>query len=452
MPRLNVWMNGELVGSWSTTRAGNSVLAYAEQWRASPYARPLSLSLPMAPGDLRGARVDAYFENLLPDSAEVRQRLSVRFRTRSTSAFDLLSAIGRDCVGAVQLLPPEATPAGFDRIDSEPMDDAAVERWLRAVPQDAPPPVEGENAVEEDLRFSLAGAQEKSALLKIGSRWHMPRGATPTTHILKLPLGLVGNLKADMRDSIENEWLCAQLLRELGLAVANSELVSFGDQKALAVERFDRRWMNVPDGAAARARFRPPPDAWIARLPQEDLCQATATPPRLKYEAEGGPGMQACLDLLGGSARAEHDRLQFVSLQLVFWLLAATDGHAKNFSIAHQAGGTYQLTPAYDVLSAWPIIGNGAHQVSPFRAKLAMALRGRNPHWKLREILPRHWQGLASQISAQAWDQLRALVERSDAALARVEAALPAEFPERVWRAVSRGVAAQRRTFLAARG
>jgi serine/threonine-protein kinase HipA len=216
----------------------------------------------------RGDAVTHYFENLLPDSADIRRRLRRRFHARSDEAFDLLTAVGRDCVGAVQLLPAGAEPEGWNRIEAEALKDRDVATLLATVTSDAPL---GQGD-EDDLRISIAGAQEKTALLRMGGKWYRPRGATPTTHILKLPLGLVGNMRADMPDSVDNEWLCARIMSGLGFATAPTEMATFGNTKALVVTRCDRRWQGVAAGAESKARFKPPAGGWIARLPQEDFC------------------------------------------------------------------------------------------------------------------------------------------------------------------------------------
>ena len=101
----------------------------------------------------------------------------------------------------------------------------------------------------------------------MGGKWYRPHGATPTTHILKLPLGLVGNMRADMSESVENEWLCGRILSALGFDVAPTAMATFGDSKALAVTRFDRRWQGIEPGAEEKTRFKPPRGAWIARWP-----------------------------------------------------------------------------------------------------------------------------------------------------------------------------------------
>ncbi len=272
--------------------------------------------------------------------------------------------------------------------------------------------------------------------MQINGEWLQPRAATPTSHILKLPLGLIGNMRADMSLSVENEWLCAQILAALGLPVAQTSMARFGAQKVLVVERFDRKWMDQ--------------HTWLARLPQEDFCQASGLPGSQKYENQGGPGMAQCLTLLGSAQNPAKDKQTFVLTQLAFWLLAATDGHAKNFSLFLHPGGSHTLTPLYDVLSAWPIIGQGGSAVSLHKAKLAMALRGQNTHYKLIEIQNRHWRALAEQSGAPtALAAMCAMVDNIDAALEQVASLLPAGFPEKLFLAIAQGMRGQRQRFFA---
>jgi serine/threonine-protein kinase HipA len=442
---LIVWMNGERVGEWGTLRTGTPVFRYEESWTSSPRSRALSLSLPItADREVRGVSVENYFDNLLPDNAAIRSRIRTRFKTRSVDAFDLLSAIGRDCAGAVQLLPPGEEPLGWNRIDATALTEEEVERTLRDVTLHAPLGPEE----QEESRISLTGAQEKTALLQMGGAWFRPRHATPTTHILKLPLGIIGNFRGDFSDSVENEWLCAQVLRELDLPVADAAIARFGERRALVVTRFDRRWVGTDATAVEKKRFKPEKGTWIARLPQEDLCQALGLPHTRRYEADGGPSMWDALALLGNSEHPASDQTSFVLAQLGFWLLAATDGHAKNFSLYQQAGGSYGLTPLYDVLSAWPIIGHGKNQLALEKAKLAMALRGRRAHYRLNEITARHWHELAGRTPVpELWARMQSFVESAPAALERVERRLPHAFPERVYSTIRDGVCAQLRRF-----
>ncbi len=426
---------------------GTPVFRYDSSWVQSPSARALSLSLPITVDrELRGEAVDHFFDNLLPDSSHIRRRIRTRFQTRSTHAFDLLSAVGRDCVGAVQLLPPDQTPEGWNRITAEPLTATGVEATLREVTLATPLGAEEQS----EFRISLAGAQEKTALLRMSGKWFRPTGATPTTHILKLPLGVVGNFQGDFSDSVENEWLCGQVLRELGLPVAESEIARFGEQRVLVVTRFDRRWSGITAKEVQRRSFKPTRRTWIARLPQEDLCQASGLPPTKRHEAEGGPSIQSSLRILAGSTNSDQDQTTFLLAQLSFWLLAATDGHGKNFSIFHQRGGSYALTPLYDVLSAWAVIGQGKNELPLERAKLAMAVRGRRPHYRIDEITGRHWRELAERFAvADLWTRMQALVAEAPEALARVEARLPQEFPGRIYARIRAGVLSQARRFAA---
>lgn len=427
--QLAAWMNGEAVGTWTLGANGQHAFTYRDDWLASPRARPLSLSMPLRPASVpyRGEVVEAFFDNLLPDSREIRQRIQSRFHAASTRAFDLLTEIGRDCVGAVQLLPDGQMPEGLDRIEGERLDEAGVAAILRATGTtsgDTP-------AGTADFRISLAGAQEKTALLWHEGAWHRPLGATPTTHIFKLPLGRVGNFQGDLGTSVENEWLCAQIVRACGLPVANCSIGTFEDQKTLVVERFDRRLSSDSTH-------------WL-RLPQEDACQALGVPPSLKYEADGGPGIPRIMDLLLGSQQAGEHRLAFFKTQLVFWLLCAPDGHAKNFSLAIEPQGRYRLTPLYDVISAYPVVGRGANQLAPARVKMAMAAISRNRHYEWGRILPRHWLSTARVCgidTAVAQTLIDEVVGSIPQVVDTVSGRLPPEFPGRVGETILQGLLA----------
>lgn len=377
------------------------------------------------PGKARysGADVHNYFENLLPDTQLIRSRLAQRFNADATDAFSLLRELGRDCVGALQIIPEDEPPPATDAITCVPASEARIATVLR----NAVAPAVGlmRNDHTADFRLSIAGAQEKTALLWHKKRWNIPTGTTPTTHIFKLPLGLVGNGQRqgqlDMRTSVENEWLCSKLMQAYGLPTANSEMGQFEDQKILSVERFDRRIITK--------------ERWIARLPQEDFCQATGTSYLKKYQADGGPGFDTILNLLRNSKRAQADRETFFKCQFVFWLLAAIDGHAKNFSIHVEAGGTYSLTPFYDVLSAYPVMGTKAGQLSPMKAKLAMGVRGeKNMHYKLGEIKLCHWLETAKRngLSDVAESIISKTINDTPAVIETVRAQLPDRFPTSV--------------------
>ena len=377
--------------------------------------------MPLRSEAYKDDRVSAFFDNLLPDSDQIRRRIQSRFGTASSGPFDLLREIGRDCVGAIQLLPEGQDPGDVRYINGVPIDEDEVEQLL----DDA---VSLGRHDEEDFRISIAGAQEKTALLKYQGQWLKPHGATPTTHIFKLPIGQAGQTGIDMTTSVENEWLCTQIIRSYGIPVANCEMMQFGSRKALVVERFDRKFSQ--DGS------------WIMRLPQEDFCQATGTPPSKKYENDGGPGISRIMTILLGSQNPEADREDFFRTQIAFWLLCGIDGHAKNFSLFIEAGGSYRMTPRYDVLSAYPVLGHGPKKLSPNKVRMAMAVFGKNRHYRWEEISPRHFiqTGTHCGLGESSASIVRGMAEATPKVIHDVMASLPPNFPESVGETILDGL------------
>jgi serine/threonine-protein kinase HipA len=428
---LLVWMNGERVGKWIAAPNEAQEFSYDAEWITARNARPISLSMPLGPEGTtyKGPVVERFFENLLPDNKEIRERIRQRFNTKSGRAFDLLAEIGRDCVGAIQLTTEDEAPPDVRKIDGDLIDETDIERLLDRT-LGGPTLGRNDDDVDWDFRISLAGAQEKTALLRIDEQWLRPKGATPTTHILKLPIG-EGPQGIDLTMSVEIEWLCAQILRAYGVDTAHCWMDRFGDYKVLVVERFDRR-------LSADGR-------WIARIPQEDLCQATGTDRESKYQADGGPGIKTVMDLLLGSGQAGQDRREFFRTQILFWMLCAIDGHAKNFSVFLEPQGRFRLTPRYDVLSAFPVLGKKAGQLSPHKVKMAMAVQGeKNRHYHWDSIFRRHWQSTARHCGmATQFDPLiNEIVENTPRVIAEIEAGLPDNFPASVAAPVLKGLSA----------
>lgn len=435
---LIVWANGQKVGEWAV-REGEHRFQYTEAWAASPAARGLSLSLPLLPDNAmqRGPVVANYFDNLLTDNDAIRRRLQGRFGTVSTEAFHLLAAVGAECAGAVQLLPRETPPVGIGRIDAMALDDAGVARAIDASLATArmtrqPPDAANDAGNPGDTASlqCLAGAQEKTALLQRNGRWFQPLNSTPTTHILKLPLGHFGGMPSDLSEAVENEWLCSRVMTAFGLPTAPCEIASFGEHKVLVVQRFDRT-LQQPGTETE----------WIARLPQEDFCQALGLPGAKKYERDGGPGMRDMLRVLDGSSSALADKTVFVKAQMVLWLLGAINAHAKSFSIFLEPGNGYRLAPFHGALSAWPVMGDGPGQLAPHKARLAIALRSKSAHWTLADLLPLHWDGVARQAGlGDARALCDELVAQLPGVLKSVESQLPAAFPEHLARSVFDGM------------
>lgn len=430
--KLNIWMNGEHVGYWSK-KAGVEELQYASSWIDSEQGRGLSLSLPFTPGNqkLRGDNVKYYFDNLLPDSSNIRERLAQKFNSKSASAFDLLVELGRDCVGAIQLLPVDEEPNNIKTIEYRVLTESDVANILRNIVSVNPL---GAQESHGDLRISLAGAQEKTALLWHNKKWCEPLKTTPSTHIFKLPLGLVGNLQVNMHESVENEWLCSKIVAEFGIPVAHCNIGLFEDQKVLIVERFDRRYSADKN--------------WIVRLPQEDMCQAKGISPLRKYQSDGGLGISDCMSILDRAVNPVNDKHTFFKSQIVFWLLCATDGHSKNFSIRHLSKDSYELTPLYDILSLHPIIGNKRHQIALQKTKMAMAIRGSKNYYHIYQIQLRHFikQAVDTGISEQeVIEMISEIMQSVEAVIDKVIQQLDENFPKQLSEKIFQGMMNQSR-------
>jgi serine/threonine-protein kinase HipA len=401
---LDVYVGSSKVGQYSRAPNGATAFRYDPDWLASDRAFPISLSMPLTDRIWSGERVASYFDGLLPDDHRVREKIAAREHAASAGIFDLLAAIGRDCVGALRFIPAGQDPGDPTKMEYRPISDDEIAGRLASL---AINPL-GIQA-EDDFRLSIAGVQEKTAFLWIDNQWQLPIGSTPTSHIFK-PAIKEGVKGADFSDTPWNEWLCLTLCRTLGLETANAEVHRFDDKPVIVLERFDRLWR----------------EGVLYRLPQEDICQALEIPPARKYQSDGGPGITDVLELLNGALAPHQDRLIFIKAQIVFWLLAAIDGHAKNFSLFITPGG-YRLTPLYDVMSAAPY-----PQLPAQKIKLAMAVGEKN-HYRLQQIQLRHFYqtgqkaGLSREVMEDLFSNLAAQMEKAinDAANSAAAAGMP---------------------------
>ena len=427
---LRVLLNNRLVGHLTKAPGGAISFAYDQAWLDWAYALPISLSLPLREAPYRGAPVAAVFENLLPDSDALRRRVAEKVGAAGADAYSLLAAIGADCVGALQFVATDNDNHEHDdqhyhrgddpnMIVGTPVDDHAIEALLHGLAQ-APLGL----SRDDPFRISVAGAQEKTALLWHEGRWLKPHGTTPTTHIFKTQIGQLPN-GVNLSDSVENEYYCLKLAEAFGLPVNQATMQCFGRTRALVIERFDRRW--TPTGR-------------LLRLPQEDCCQALSVAPTRKYQSDGGPGMVDVLTLLKGSDEPATDQQTVFKAQILFWLIGATDGHAKNFSVFLSPGGSYRLTPLYDVLTAQPSLDS--RQIERKQMKLAMSVGARR-HYRIEETVGRHFiqtgqeAGLPKTLVKMAIEEM---ADNAASALEKTAQALPDDFPASIHESVSRGV------------
>jgi len=421
---LRVLLNNRFVGQLNKTASGAIDFQYDPSWLSWEHALPLSLSLPLREDTFRGNPVIAVFENLLPDAEMLRRRVAEKVGAGGTDAYSLLGAIGRDCVGALQFIKADEDSPATDvsEISGKRINDRAIEKLLQGLTQ-SPLGL----SRDDDFRISIAGAQEKTALLRHKGRWLKPHGSTPTTHIFKKQIGQLPN-GLDLSNSVENEFYCLKLAAAFGLPIAQADMQTFGGTKALVIERFDRFLTK---------------DKRLLRLPQEDCCQSLSVPPTRKYQSDGGPGMIQILDLLKGSDTPAEDQKTVLKAQIFFWLIGATDGHAKNFSIFLGPGGSYHLAPLYDVLTAEPSFH--ARQIQRKQMKLAMSVGNRN-HYQISEIMGRHFMqtgeaaGLPKSLIREAMEEM---ADIGPTALKSIESQLPRGFPKVIHMAVRKGLLAR---------
>lgn len=418
---VEVRHEGRRVGT-ITRDAGRLAFAYDDTWRSDPHATPLSLSMPLAARHHRHDAVDAYLWGLLPDNDAVLARWGRDFGVSTSHPLDLVTHVGDDLPGAMQIVRPaddestRAEPTNERASDVDRLDEADVARLLAAVRADHTAWLGG----TAGGRWSLAGAQPKIALLEDDhGRWGRPRGRTATNRILKPAI-------AGLDDHDLNEHLCLRAGALLGLRTVRTRIETFLDERAIVIERYDR--VATDDGA------------W-RRVHQEDLCQALAVHPARKYQHDGGPGPAAIVACLRG-AISDPDRLAadvdaFVDAVVFSWLIAGPDAHAKNYALL-LAGPNVRLAPLYDIASAAPY-----PDVHLPKLKLAMKI-GRS--YRLYSIGASAWARFADEIDVDAdrvlarAQELASAVVDSFATAARDEqvVALGSDLPARLIDAVAR--------------
>lgn len=411
-------LNGHLVGELKREAPKRLSFTYAQSWLDFANTLPVSLSMPLQQPPHSSAKVWNYFDNLLPDNAAIRQTIARSVGATDQDPYHLLKAIGADCVGALQVL-EDYESYNQPAQTSIPLSDSDIEKLLSSL-STSPLGLES----DDSFRISLAGFQEKTALAWINNQWHKPIGLTPTTHIFKPPSKVnIGN--TSLYHSVENEFLCLKICAAFGLPSALATIESFGSIKALCVKRFDR--LNTKDGR-------------IIRLPQEDLCQAFGLSSSLKYEVDGGPSIKAIIQLLKASENSEQDCVNFLKSQILFWAMAAIDGHAKNFSIFLKPNNSFTLAPLYDVISVQPYIDS--HHLLKKKAKMAMAI-GLNRHYVVDEIFPRHFfqtaklSGISHILLRSIMDEI---VDTYQKNLDAVISNLPDNFPQSILDFVMNGI------------
>lgn len=320
MKKLDVYLNQNLTG-YLLLDEGQMVFEYAVSWLYNSNAIPLSQSLPLQKERFSRKICRGFFAGILPEENK-RIMVAKNLGISKTNDFDMLEKIGGECAGAIMFIPSgEKLPNSNYRYRK--LSNQSLAEILKLLP--CRPLMAG----EEDVRLSLAGAQDKIAVHVAGEHISIPLGGAPSTHILKPAIEKFENV-------VFNEAFCMQLARLVGLPTAKVNIGRVDTIDYLLVERYDRHIERDSD---------------VIRLHQEDFCQALSITSENKYQSEGGPSLKDCFSLLrAASSRPVIDLANLLDAVIFNLLIGNHDAHGKNFSLLYNGKNT-QFAPLYDLIS-----------------------------------------------------------------------------------------------------
>lgn len=355
---LDVYLHDIFAGELSQEQSGKLRFSYDSNYVAQK--RPaLSLSLPLQAESFGEKPVKAFFSGLLPESM-ARYQLARYLGVSEQNPFAMLKAIGVECAGAISLY-PQGTAQNHGKDQIEILDEQKLREILDLLKRH--PLLTG----QDGIRLSLAGAQDKMAVGLREGKIALMKGSLPTTHILKPMI-------EGVEDSVHNEFFCMRLARSLDIEAPQVDIQYANNMPCYLIERYDR----IYDA-----------DGKVLRLHQEDFCQALAVLPEFKYENEGGPNLQQCLNILKNhAAQPGMDQIKLLNRIIFNYLIGNADAHSKNFSLLYKKNKP-ELAPAYDLLctAIYPNVST----------KMAMKIGGK---YKPQDVCLRHWHRIVPDTAA----------------------------------------------------
>ncbi len=353
--QLYVSYRQQIVGVISQSTTGVMHFQYADDWIASSSRFPISISLPLD-GSFPDTGSHHFFANLLPEG-NVRAQICKSLKISPNNDFELLKAIGGDCAGALAITVSNEFEAEHSSPRFESVSDEQLALWSAGTP-DAFSAVTGQN----EVRLSLAGAQDKLPVCVASDQILIPVGNTSSTHILKFASPYYSQLP-------ENETFLTLLAREVGLPVVDICLIKTSNAPVALITRYDRQ---LSEGQ-------------FIRLHQEDFCQALGISPSRKYEKEGGPSFKQCVEII-----RRHTSYPLADLQkLLQWslfnlIVGNADAHGKNLSLLYDSTGWPSLAPFYDLVCT--------RNYKKISREMAMNCGGA---WDPDHVTAKHLDGLA---------------------------------------------------------
>ncbi len=355
--RLSVYLHNVLAGYLWLDDTNRFSFQYEAGYLESPDAIPLSLLLPMSDKPYLNDKARPFFSNLLPEG-EIRSLIAKIKQISENNDYKLLEAIGGECAGAVSIVPEDTPPETAG--DYIPLSQPELEEILD---ENATRPV---LIIKDELRLSLAGAQNKIPVYIDNDEFYLTYGIAPSSHILKPQSPYFDHV-------VQNEHFCMRLAEGVQLTVPKSWIWKGKQHIAYLIERYDR--IRTTSGI-------------IKRVHQEDLCQVLGCMPDQKYENEGGPGLAQCCRILEKySSQPIVDKLALVKWVIFNYFIGNADAHGKNLSLIRKTDGNIRLAPFYDLISTgvYPEISQ----------KMAMKI---GTETRFDWIMQRHWRQMADQL------------------------------------------------------
>ncbi len=343
---LDVFLDGQTGVAGRLVHTGlETTFAYDPAYVGSYPRAALSISLPVQNRVYGPRDVLPFFENLLPEGKRLSV-LALQLGLDERDLMGILEHVGRDCPGAVSIVPagehPAKTPGEFPQ-DYDVLDPADLLDQMEKG-------IDRTRAAGEGQEFSLAGVQGKAAVvMDADGRFHRARGGAPSTHIAKLPDPAFAGMVA-------NESFCLDLARAMGLDAVEPRIVELAPgREVLVVPRYDREIEGLlparsPRGAIMPAAAGISGPCIVRRVHQEDFCQALGFTSDRKYTHRGGPRADDLLALEKVDAFALF-RINLLDAMIFNFLVANADAHAKNYALLHGRAFRAGLAPLYDVLS-----------------------------------------------------------------------------------------------------
>jgi serine/threonine-protein kinase HipA len=359
--KLNVYLHHDYVGELIQDPSGQMLFTYSKDWLNHPNKTPLSHSLPLVQHTFKRNECRGFFSGVLPGE-NIRNIIAPLLGISARNDFAMLEIIGGECAGAVTFLPAGSSP---DQSSNEyrPLSNFELADILKTLPQR--PLLAG----QKHVRLSLAGAQDKIALLERNNKYSIPLKNSPSSHILK-------PANEHFENIIENEAFCLSLANKLSIPSVRACADEVEGIPFLKIERYDR----LIDS-----------NGNIQRVHQEDFCQALGIASEIKYQNEGGPSLKQCFDLVRAVSDVPALDLKYLLDMAIFnYCVGNDDAHGKNFSIL-SLGNHIRLAPFYDVVCTayYPNLSK----------KMAMKIGSK---YVSSDVRPRHFEQLANEIGFAA--------------------------------------------------